>query len=165
MASDSTFDDVLSSNAAFAEGGGLDLTARAGRGLAVVTCMDARIDPLAVLGLAVGDALVLRTAGGRVTDEVLRSLVLGRHVLGCERVLVMQHTECKVAGATEDEIHAAIAAAGGPDTRSLPFLTTTDQQAAIRADVNRLLSSPYLTETAVAGALYDLRTGRVERVC
>ena len=84
------------------------LPARAARGLAVLTCMDSRIDPFDILGIGPGDAKVLRNAGGRVTEDVLRTLVLGAYLLDVDRVLVMPHTKCAMAGFTEDEIHAKI---------------------------------------------------------
>ena len=91
--------------------------------------MDSRIDPLAMLGLAPGDAKILRNAGARVTDDVLRTLVLADHLLGVDRVMVVAHTNCRMASGTEDDVHAAIRATGGPDTRSISFLTTSDQEA------------------------------------
>src|SRR5204862_4402260 len=102
--------------------------ARAAKGLALLTCMDSRIDPLAMLGLVPGDAKILRNAGARVTDDVLRTLVLGSYLLGVERVMVVAHTHCRMADCTEDDVHAAIHEAGGPDSRSISFLTTTDQE-------------------------------------
>ena len=161
-----TFADVLAANDAYAPGHrGRGLPAHAARGLAVVTCMDSRIDPLAPLGLAPGDAKILRNAGARVTDDVLRTLVLATYLLGVERVMVVAHTGCRMAGGTEDDVHAAIAAAGGPDTRSMTFLTTDDQEAALRADVQRVRSSPYLAPVETGGFVYDLDTGRLRQVC
>jgi carbonic anhydrase len=163
---DQTFADVLSGNELYARGfdlGGLD--SRAARGLAVLTCMDSRIAPLAMLGLVPGDAKILRNAGARVTDDVLRTLVLASYLLGVDRAMVVAHTGCRMAGVEEDEVHDAVAEAGGPDTRSLAFLVATDQEAALRADVQRVRSSPYLQKLAVGGFLYDVDTGRVARVC
>jgi carbonic anhydrase len=79
--------------------------------------------------------------------------------------MVVAHTNCRMASGTEDEVHAAIRDAGGPDTRSISFLTTGDQESALRADVQRVRSWPYLTGVAVGGFLYDLTTGRLARVC
>jgi len=160
------FDDVLAANGEFAAGytfGGLEATAA--RGLAVLTCMDSRIDPLRMLGLVPGDAKILRNAGARVTDDVLRTLVLARYLLGVERVMVVAHTRCRMAGGSEDDVHAAITDAGGPDTRSMSFLTTTDQEGAVRRDVQRVRSSPYLTRTEIGGFVFDIDTGRLRRVC
>jgi carbonic anhydrase len=160
------FADVLAANEDFATGYDLHgLEATAARRLAVLTCMDSRIDPLRMLGLQPGDAKILRNAGARVTDDVLRTLVLARYLLGVERVMVVAHTRCRMAGGTEEDVHEAIVAAGGPDTRSMSFLTTTDQEAAVCLDVQRVCSSPYLERTAVGGFVFDIDTGRLRRVC
>lgn len=159
------FDDVLAANTAYVEwfdrGG---LSGHAARGLAVLTCMDTRIDPLGMLGLVPGDAKILRNAGARVTDDVIRTLVLAHYLLDVERVMVVAHTNCRMAGGTEDDVHAAIAAGGGPDTRALRFETTTDQLATLREDVQRIRSSPYLDGLEVGGFVYDVETGRVEQL-
>jgi carbonic anhydrase len=126
--------------------------------------MDSRIDPLAMLGLAAGDAKILRNAGARVTDDVLRTLVLAAYLLGVRRVMVVAHTGCRMAGGTEEDVHQAIAASGGPDTTSLSFLTTTDQEAALRTDVGRVRAWPYLRDLVVGGFIYDLQTGALNRV-
>ena len=141
------------------------LEARAARGLAVLTCMDSRLEPLTMLGLSAGDAKIMRNAGARVTDDVLRTLVAARYLLGVERFMIVGHTGCAMAGGTEDDIHDAIRAAGGPDTRSISFLTTTDQEASLCADAQRVRSWPYLGDVAVGGFLYDLSDGRVRRIC
>jgi carbonic anhydrase len=160
------FSDVLEANAGYARGFRLAaLEPRAAKGLAIVTCMDSRIEPLAMLGLVPGDAKILRNAGARVTDDVVRTLVLARYLLGVDRVMVVAHTECRMAGGTEQDVHAAIDAAGGPDTSDLSFLVAPDQQAALREDVARARSSPYLGGTAIGGFLYDVRTGLISRVC
>ena len=157
------FDDVLAANESYAASfQDLGLPGRAGRGLAVVTCMDSRIDPLRMLGLAPGDAKIMRNAGGRVTDDVLRTLVLAVHLLGVERVLVVEHTECKMASATDEQVHAAILESSGIDTRSLEFRTMSDQKATVLEDVQKVRSSPYLPDSVqVGGFLYDVRTGRL----
>ena len=163
---DDTFADVLAANEAFAGSTRLsELEARAAKGLAVLTCMDSRIDPLGMLGLVPGDAKILRNAGARVTEDVLRTLVLAHYLLGVDRVMVVAHTSCRMAGGEEHDVHDAIRAAGGPDTRSISFLTTTDQEAALREDVQRIRSWPYLDATATGGFVYDLDTGRLRRVC
>jgi carbonic anhydrase len=166
FADDAAFADVLSANEQFASSVDLpDLEPTAARGLAVLTCMDSRIDPLRMLGLVPGDAKILRNAGARVTDDVLRTLVLADYLLGVERVMVVAHTACRMTSGSEADVHAAIDAAGGPDTRSISFLTTDDQQAALREDVQRVRSWPYLGNIAVGGFLYDLGTGWLHRVC
>lgn len=166
MGHDDAFADVLAANAAYVSGFRLaGLEPRAARGLAVLTCMDSRIEPLAMLGLVPGDAKILRNAGARVTDDVLRTLVLARYLLGVDRVMVVAHTQCRMAGDTEEHVHAAVQAVGGPDTRSIPFLVAPNQEEALHTDVQRARSWPYLTGTTIGGFLYDVDTGLVSRVC
>jgi carbonic anhydrase len=158
------FDDVLTANSAFADHYEFaDLQARAAKGLAVLTCMDSRIDPLRMLGLVPGDAKILRNAGARVTEDVLRTLVLARYLLGVSRVMVVAHTSCRMAAESEAAVHDAIADAGGPDTRSLHFLTAADQSEALAMDVQKVRSYPYLEDLQVGGFIYDLKTGRIDR--
>jgi carbonic anhydrase len=160
------FADVLAANEAYADGFPLPgLQALAARGLAVLTCIDSRIEPLAMLGLRPGDAKILRNAGARVTDDVLRTLVLATYLLGVERAMVIAHTDCRMATGSEDDVHTAVSEAGGPDTRSLAFLVTSDQEATVRADVQRLRSWPYLTRLHTGGFLYDVETGRLGQLC
>jgi carbonic anhydrase len=155
------FTDVLSANASYAATfSDSHLGGRAARGLAVVTCMDSRIDPLAVLGMRPGDVKILRNAGARVTEDVLRTLVLASYLLGVERVLVMPHTECRMAAGSEDDVHALIRDTYGVDTRSLEFRTVDDQVAALVTDVTRVRAYPLLPDAlVVAGAIYDVHTG------
>ena len=141
------------------------LPAHAARGLAVLTCFDSRIEPLGMLGLRPGDAKILRNAGARVTDDVLRTLVLASYLLGVERLMVIAHTNCRMTESSEDEVHSAVREAGGPDTRSLSFLTTADVEAAVREDCQRVASSPYLTRLKVGGFLYDTDFGRLTQLC
>ncbi len=163
---DRSFDDVLTANAEYQARFRLaGLRPTAARGLAVLTCMDSRIEPLTLLGLEPGDAKILRNAGARVTDDVLRALVLARYLLRVDRIMVVAHTQCRLAGGTEEEVHAAVRAAGGPDTRSISFLVATDQRQALRDDVQRIWSWPYLGDMVVGGFLYDVETGRLSRVC
>jgi carbonic anhydrase len=163
---DPVFEDVLAANASYAHHfrlGGLQ--ARAARGLAVLTCIDSRIEPLAMLGLRPGDAKILRNAGARVTDDVLRTLVLASYLLGVDRAMIIAHTDCRMAAGSEDDVHAAVEEAGGPDTRSLSFLVSSDQQATVRGDVQRVQSWPYLRRLHVGGFIYDVGSGRIEQIC
>jgi carbonic anhydrase len=103
------FADILSANTQFVDGfQHSELTGTARKGLAIVTCMDSRISPLAVVGMQAGDAKILRNAGARVTDDVLRTLVLASYLLGVNRVLVMPHTDCRMAIADEASIHLSL---------------------------------------------------------
>jgi len=160
------FDDLLTANTEFAaEFENAGLPARAARGLAVLTCMDSRINPFDILGIGPGDAKVLRNAGGRVTEDVLRTLVLGAYLLDVTRVLVMPHTHCRMAESTEKDIHALIGTEYGVDTRSLEFRTTDDQVASLRHDLVRVHSYPLLPRSLkVGGAIFDVDTGRLAPV-
>jgi carbonic anhydrase len=128
------------------------------RRLGVLTCMDARIDVLAALGLELGDAIVLRNAGGRVTDDVLRSLAVATHKLEVESVVVMQHTQCGILGATDDDLQTLTGA-------DLDFFPIDDHAAALRADVELLATKPYLERVqGISGFVYDVVSGEVEDV-
>jgi carbonic anhydrase len=160
------FADVLSANFEFVEGfQHSELTGTALKGLAIVTCMDSRISPLAVVGMQAGDAKILRNAGARVTDDVLRTLVLASYLLGVNRVLVMPHTDCRMASADEATIHATIKDQYGVDTRSLEFRTVSNQREALTEDVARIRSYPLLQKgVSVAGAIYNVSTGQLEPI-
>jgi carbonic anhydrase len=135
------FADVLDANEAFArEHANRALDARPAKRLAVVTCMDVRLDPLPILGLRPGDANVIRNAGGRVTDDVVRSLALAARALGVDRVVVLAHTDCRAVGESE-------------------------RAETLRADVERLHNEPDLGEPEIAGFVYDVETARVSRFC
>ena len=158
------FDKELADNQAYAQAFRDEgLPGRASSGLAVVTCMDSRIDPLGMLGLKRGDAKILRNAGARVTDDVLRTLVLAVALLGVERVLVVPHTDCGMTRRTDEEVQEAVRAASGMDARSIDFSTISDQRATLERDVQRVRSWPFLPQgMPVAGALYDVRSGALE---
>jgi carbonic anhydrase len=160
------FQDVLNANYSFAQTfQHSELTGTARKGLAIVTCMDSRISPLAVVGMQAGDAKILRNAGARVTDDVLRTLVLASYLLGVNRVLVMPHTDCRMASADEATIHATIKDQFGVDTRSLEFRTVSDQRSALTIDVTRIRTYPLLQKgVSVAGAIYNVSTGKLEPV-
>ena len=160
------FNELFAANSDFQAGfKSQDLTGFALKGLAIVTCMDSRIEPLKVVGLKAGDAKILRNAGARVTEDVLRTLVLATHLLGVKRVLVMPHTDCRMASGDEDSIHASIMESSGIDTRSIEIRTVKDQIAALRTDVLRIQTFPLLSEDLdVIGAVYDVKTGKLEKI-
>ena len=141
------------------------LTGVAQKGLAIVTCMDSRINPLSVMGMSSGDAKILRSAGARVTEDVLRTLVLATYLLGVKKILVMPHTNCRMASTEEADIHVFIEKEFGVDTRSLEFRTVSDQKAALAIDVNRIRAFPFLNkDVVVGGAIYDVATGKITPV-
>jgi carbonic anhydrase len=159
------FSDLLEGNRRYAESfglAGLEGVARAG--VAVVTCMDARIDPLGMLGLQVGDAKVVRNPGGRVTAQVVEALVLAVHLLGADRILVVPHTRCAMASSTLEELRARVASAAGQDVSWQDFGVVADQEAALAADVRAVRSHPLVPDSvAVGGFLYDVDTGLLTR--
>ncbi len=124
--------------------------------------MDSRINPLSVIGMKSGDVKILRNAGARVTEDVLRTLVLATYLLNVSRILVMPHTDCKMAELSEGEIHKIIDEQYGVNTSSLEFRTTKDQLGALASDLNRVRSYPLLRQgVSVAGAIYDVKTGAI----
>lgn len=157
----SDFDDLLAANRDFAshfELAGFDGVARAG--VAIVTCMDSRIDPLGMLGLAPGDAKIFRNPGGRVTPQALEALVLGAHLLNVNRILVVPHTRCAVASNTEAELRERVAASAGQDASWQPFHVIEDQVAALTEDVHKVRSHPLIPDSVlVGGFVYDVDTG------
>ena len=158
------FGDLLSANSEYVETFKYsDLTGSAARGLAIVTCMDSRINPLSVVGMRSGDAKILRNAGARVTEDVLRTLVLATYLLNVDRILVMPHTDCRMAQSDESNIHELIESKFGVDTRSLEFRVTKDQEAALKSDITRIRAYPLIREgVSVAGAIYDVKSGKID---
>lgn len=166
MASVDAFDDLLAANADYAAGvRDVAPTGTAQKALAIVTCIDSRIDPLAVFGLQPGDAKILRNAGARVTPDVERGLALSTATLGVDRIAVVQHTECAVASNTADDLAGAVSSATGRDVHGFDPLAIDDQAQVLQGDVDRLLDSALLPDgTIVAGMLLHLREGRLEVV-
>lgn len=160
------FDELLTANRRFAsEFRWSGMSAPATRQLAVVTCMDTRIDPLAVLGLHVGEAKILRNAGGRVTDDVLRSLVLATTFLAVTHVLVMHHTACALADRTDDDVRAGLSPGQAGPLTERSLLAMPDPDAALAADVDAVRTCRSLVPgVAVEGWRYDVDTGLVTRL-
>lgn len=162
----SAFDDLLEANREFArsfELSGFDGIAHAG--VAIVTCMDSRIDPLRMVGLKPGDAKIFRNPGGRVTPQALEALVLGVHLLRVKRILVVPHTRCAMASNTEEELHAAVSESAGQDASWQPFGVIEDQADALRQDLAKVRSHPLVPDSvAVGGFLYDVDTGLLEPI-
>ena len=157
------FDDLLDANrryrTQFHDSG---VAGTAAKGLAVLTCIDSRIDPLALLGLRAGDAKIIRNAGARVTPDALRSLVIAVNLLAVTRVCVVHHTDCAMVGATEDEFRDRISAQRGVDASGWDFLASTDQRATMRADIRLITSCPLLpSDLAVAGFMFDVHSGEL----
>jgi carbonic anhydrase len=158
----SVVDEVVAANeryaAAFANG---TLPAAPRKRLAVVTCMDARLDPARFLGLEEGDAHVLRNAGGLVNDDTIRSLVVSHHRLGTEEAIVVGHTDCGMLTLTNADLHERL----GPDSKGIDFQPFGDVAESVRRSVARIRSNPLLPDSfAATGFVYDVGTGRIEPV-
>ncbi len=155
------FSDLLDANRDFASSfdlAGFDGVAHAG--VALVTCMDSRIDPLRMLGLAHGDAKIFRNPGGRVTEAALEALVLGVHLLGVRRILVVPHTRCAMASSTLADLRRRVGESAGVDASWQTFGVIDDQEAALADDVAKLRAHPLIPSTvAVGGFIYDVDTG------
>ncbi len=159
------FDDLLAANRRYATQAPRNFDGIAHAGIAVVTCMDSRLQPLEMLGLFLGEAKILRTPGGRVTPDALIGCVLGAHLLHVDRILVIAHTRCAMASGTDDEIRARILGATGADLGDLTVGATPDQEGALLTDVDLLRSHPVLVgRVAVGGFLYDVDSGLLRQL-
>ena len=158
----SIVNEVKSANTGYAAGfdkGGLPMPP--GRRFAVVTCMDARLDPAKFLGLDEGDAHVIRNAGGIVNDETLRSLVISHHLLGTQEAIVIGHTDCGMLTFTNDDIHAKL----GPESESIDFQPFPDADERVRESVDTIRGEPLLAEGfGATGFVYEVETGRLRAV-
>lgn len=156
-------DDALSAGASVEERA--NLAAPPSRHIAILTCMDARLDPLRDLGLGIGDAHVIRNAGGRATGDALRSLLLSWHALGTREVLVVHHTTCGVRTDDETELRRRLEEATGADLGEVALHTFSDDEAAVRDDVRRIREAPFAPDgLVVRGAIHDLAAGEVREV-
>ena len=157
------FDDLLEANRHYqSEFHDSGVPGKAAKNLAVLTCIDSRIDPLAMLGLRAGDAKIIRNAGARVTADALRSLVLAVNLLDVHRVCLVQHTNCAMVGSTDDEIRERVASSAGVDASGWNFLTSIDQIATLRRDVGLIEACPLLPPDLQVGAfIFDVSTGEL----
>jgi carbonic anhydrase len=155
-------EEILAANDRYAEGFDKgDLPMPPGRKFAVVTCMDARLDPAKFLGLEEGDAHVIRNAGGLVTDDALRSLAISHHLLGTQEVVVIAHEDCGMLTFSNDDVHAHI----GSGSEGLDFLPFSDLDESVRGSVRRVAESRLLPDSFTAtGYVYDVRSGRLREV-
>ncbi len=155
----SVIDEVTAANESYASGfakGGLRMPP--GRKFAVVTCMDARLDPARFLGLEEGDAHVIRNAGGLVNDETIRSLVISHHLLGTQEAVVIGHTDCGMLTFTNADLHEKL----GPESESIDFQPFPD---VAEQSVETIRSHPLLPHSFEAtGFVYDVRSGAIEPV-
>ena len=160
------FDDLLEANRRYrTEFHDSGVEGVAAKGLAVLTCIDSRIDPLAMLGLRAGDAKIVRNAGAR--DARRAAFVGARREPARSRacVCVVQHTDCAMVGSTDEELRARIGAARGVDASGWDFLASSDQRATLRDDIEVIRSCPLLPpDLEVAGFVFDVHSGELVAV-
>ncbi|MBV8051175.1 MAG: carbonic anhydrase [Acidobacteriaceae bacterium] len=178
-------DEVLDANQQYSTsfGNKADLTLPPGRRFAVLTCMDARLDPAKFAGLAEGDAHVIRNAGGRASDDAIRSLVISYKLLGTREFFVIHHTDCGMEFFSDEVMRGLLASSletaeltsqgfrdvgRGPGSRAgeyIDWLTIKDPQQAVIDDVERIRNHPLVPHTIpVYGFLYDVRSGKLVEV-
>lgn len=139
------------------------LTAAPLSGLAILACMDARLDVEEALGLRTGDAHIIRNAGGLATDDAIRSLIISQHLLGTDEILVIGHTGCGLLRADEDGLRARLGAESGK-ALDIAFGSFADLEASVRAQVDRLRTHAWLKRVPVHGLVYEVETGRLREV-
>jgi carbonic anhydrase len=162
----SVFDEFLSANEQYAQGfdrGNLPMPPR--RRVAILTCMDARLHPEKFLDLDVGDAHVIRNAGGRASQDAIRSLAISERLLGTSEIVVIHHTDCGMLTFQNRDLAAKIQADLGVDASDWDFLPFQDLEVSVRDDVAILRSSPLIPrDIPISGAIYDVHTGRLQEV-
>ena len=161
----STTDELLRNNERYAnsfEKG--DLPMPPAKQIAIVTCMDARLSPYVMLGLSEGDAHVIRNAGGVITDDEIRSLVISQRLLGTREVMLIHHTGCGMLTFSEEEVKGQIQEEIGikPPFALEPF---TDLEENVRQSIRRIEASPFIPhKDSVRGFIYEVETGRLREV-
>jgi carbonic anhydrase len=162
----SNFDEFLEANKSYA--GAFDrgaLPMPPARHVAIVTCMDARLHPEKFLGLDVGDAHVIRNAGGRASHDALRSLVISERLLATTEIVVIHHTDCGMMTFTNQQLADKIKQDLGEDVGDRDFLPFSDLEQSVRDDVATIRNSPLIPKNIpVSGAIYDVRTGQLHEV-
>jgi carbonic anhydrase len=158
-------DQLVENNAEYAEEHGeRHLDVQPALHLAVVTCMDSRIDVFAALGLENGQAHILRNGGGVITDDVVRSLALSQRKLGTREIVLIHHTDCGLSKITDDGFRAELQEDTGMPP-SFAIESFTDVEASVRGSIARIRSSPFLPyRDSVRGFVYDVDTGRLREV-
>jgi carbonic anhydrase len=135
------------------------------RSVAILTCMDARIHPAAALGLEIGDAHVIRNAGGRASDDAIRSLIISSRLLGTKEFVVIHHTDCGMVTFSNEDLRGKLREETGEDASHIDFLPFSDLETSVRDDVERILETPFLDPSiSVSGHVYDVRTGTITQV-
>ena len=158
-------DDLLRNNEAYAASFDKgDLPVPPGRKTAVIACMDARLDVHAILGLDIGEAHIIRNAGGVVTDDAIRSLAISQRLLGTEEIILLHHTDCGMLTFSDDQFREQIQSETGIKPPWSPE-SFTDLDADVRSSIGRIQTSPYIPKKdSVRGFVYDVKSGRLREV-
>ena len=161
----SVTDDLLRNNEAYAESFEKgDLPLPPAKGVAVVACMDARLDVHKILGLEEGDAHVIRNAGGVITDDEIRSLAISQRLLGTREIILIHHTDCGMLTFTDDELKQQIHEDVGIKPH-FPMESFSDLEEDVRQSVKRIQASPFIPhKESVRGFIYEVETGRLREV-
>ena len=162
----SVFDEILTHNAKYAETFALGhLQTPPVRKLVILTCMDSRMDLEQLLGLQVGDAHMIRNAGGLATDDAIRSLLLSTHLLGTRSIVIIQHTECGLLSITDEQMRFRLTTETGKDASHLHFHAFTDLDHTTAEQVQRVREHPFLPKNIqVRGFVYDVKKGSLREV-
>ncbi len=164
MTSNGEFERILEQNERFVEAFDRSaLTAAPLTGLAILTCMDARIDVEDALGLRVGDAHIIRNAAGLASEDAIRSLVVSQQLLGTREILVIAHTGCGLHGASESDLRERVELTTGSATQ-MGFGAFADLDATVREQVEILMDDPTVLEVPIHGLVYEVETGRLRQV-
>jgi carbonic anhydrase len=160
------FDECVQANTQYArqfsQG---DLPMPPKRAVAVLTCMDARLHPEKFLGLEIGDAHVIRNAGGRASDDAIRSLAISQRLLGTKEIVVIHHTDCGMVTFSNEQLAAKIKDDLGVDAAGQDFLPFSDLEQSVHDDLAILRASPLIPQDIpIAGAIYDVASGRLTEV-
>ena len=159
----SYFENFLKANQAYVElHGDLHLSIKPKTKVAIVTCMDSRLHVAPALGLALGDAHILRNAGGRVTEDMIRSLVISQQQMGTREIVVLHHTDCGAQTFNNEDFQEHLKCELGVDVSGQDFLPFQDIDESVREDMRLLQESPLIPDDVViSGAVYDVDTGRM----
>ena len=161
----STTDDLLQNAESYAAGfDKADLPMPPGKGVAVVACMDARVNPYGLLGLEEGDAHVIRNAGGVITEDEIRSLAISQNLLGTSEIVLIHHTDCGMLTFTDDQFAAQLEESTGqrPEWEARSF---SDLEGDVRDSIRRIEESPFIpNKDSVRGFVYDVKSGRLDEV-
>ncbi|MBO4126717.1 carbonic anhydrase [Streptococcus suis] len=162
----SYFQNFMKANKAYVDlHGDYHLPLRPKTKVAIVTCMDSRLHVAQALGLALGDAHILRNAGGRVTEDMIRSLVISQQQLGTREIVVLHHTDCGAQTFTNEDFAVQLKRDLGVDVAGRDFLPFTDIEESVREDIALLKQSPLIPDDVkISGAVYDVDTGRMTEV-